>query len=178
MLKCSKCCEEKDESEFSKRSARPRGYNSHCKACTKLANEASYAKNAERNRAYAAQYRENNPVVGSVYQAAYREAHREELRAYFRQYAKVNPHKKQAVTVSRRAKKLGATPSWANADQIAAVYKRSKQIENNCGTKMHVDHIVPLVHTLVCGLHCEANLRVIPATKNLSKGNNYWPNMP
>jgi hypothetical protein len=35
MLTCSKCGLEKDESEFNKRPSRPRGYTSHCKACTK-----------------------------------------------------------------------------------------------------------------------------------------------
>lgn len=178
MLNCSKCGADKPETEFSVRASRPRGYNSHCKACVKLTNKIQYDKNAVRNRASAAAYRAANPVVGSTYQAAYRAAHRDDLRAYFRDYAKANPHKKQATTVARRAKKLHATPSWANQDEIAAFYKRAADIASRTGTPMHVDHIVPLVHKLVCGLHCEANLRVIPAMTNLRKGNNFWPDMP
>lgn len=178
MLKCSKCGEEKIESDFAARSDRPRGFTSKCKVCLKAVNKAAYTKSAETNRARAAAYREVNPPTGSVYQAAYREAHREKSREYFRQYAKDNPHKKLATSVSRRAKKLNATPSWSDPKQVEEVYRRAKKVEAACGTTMHVDHIVPLVHPLVCGLHCEANLRVLPAKKNLSKGNNYWPNMP
>lgn len=42
---------------------------------------------------------------------------------------------------------------------------------------MHVDHIVPLQSNWVCGLHCEANLRVIPGAENESKRNFWWPQM-
>lgn len=45
------------------------------------------------------------------------------------------------------------------------------------GIQHQVDHIVPLRHPLVCGLHCEANLQVIPALDNQRKSNRIWPNM-
>jgi 5-methylcytosine-specific restriction endonuclease McrA len=37
----------------------------------------------------------------------------------------------------------------------------------------HVDHIIPLKHSLVCGLHIWSNLRVIPKSINLHKGNKF-----
>lgn len=46
------------------------------------------------------------------------------------------------------------------------------------GIRWEVDHIVPLVHPQVCGLHVETNLRVIPAIENRRKGNRHWPEMP
>lgn len=46
------------------------------------------------------------------------------------------------------------------------------------GISHEVDHIVPLRSKLVCGLHNEFNLRVIPAAENNRKGNRFWPDMP
>jgi len=41
-----------------------------------------------------------------------------------------------------------------------------------------VDNIVPIKHKLVCGLHVEQNVQVIPSNINQSKGNRHWPDMP
>lgn len=37
----------------------------------------------------------------------------------------------------------------------------------------HVDHIIPINHPLVCGLHCIANLQYLTAEENLKKGNSF-----
>lgn len=39
------------------------------------------------------------------------------------------------------------------------------------GGEWHVDHIVPVQHKMACGLNSSANLQVVPAEWNLSKGN-------
>jgi hypothetical protein len=41
------------------------------------------------------------------------------------------------------------------------------------GIEWHVDHIIPLKHSLVCGLHVWNNFAVIPKVENLRKGNYY-----
>jgi hypothetical protein len=41
-----------------------------------------------------------------------------------------------------------------------------------------VDHIVPLNHPLVYGLHNEHNLQVISKKFNAYKSNLFWPDMP
>lgn len=41
-----------------------------------------------------------------------------------------------------------------------------------------VDHVVPLNHPLVCGLHRVANFEVAPLADNIRKSNNWWPDMP
>lgn len=64
----------------------------------------------------------------------------------------------------KRAKKLKATPVWADLEKIKLIYK-------NRPAGHHVDHIVPLNSPVVCGLHWEGNLQYLPARENLSKRN-------
>lgn len=77
----------------------------------------------------------------------------------------------------RRACKLNATPKWADLEAIAAIYSEARAIEKKTGIQVHVDHRVPLISDRVCGLHVHYNLRIIPAGKNIAKGNRTWPNM-
>lgn len=81
--------------------------------------------------------------------------------------AKRFPEKVRYATAKRRAMKLQATPHWANQEVIKQIYKEATE------KGMHVDHIVPLNNPLVCGLHCEFNLQILPATENLRKSNKF-----
>lgn len=66
-----------------------------------------------------------------------------------------------------------ATPRWADMDAIMSVYLERDRVTEESGVRHHVDHIVPIQHHLVCGLHCEANLRVITARDNIAKNNRF-----
>jgi hypothetical protein len=67
-------------------------------------------------------------------------------------------------------------PAWADRSRIKEMYKEARDKTHSTGTKWEVDHIVPLQSKLVCGLHVEHNLRVVPARLNRQKGNLCWPN--
>lgn len=73
---------------------------------------------------------------------------------------------------------MRATPSWANPFFIEEAYHLAKLRSEMTGFAWHVDHVVPLKSRIVCGLHVEHNLAVVPAPYNLSKGNRHWPDMP
>lgn len=90
---------------------------------------------------------------------------------------KANSPEMRSYRAALRAKTRKATPGWANQFIIAEIYSLADERTKYTGVKWQVDHIVPLQSGKVCGLHCEANLRVIPAKENASKGNRYWPNM-
>jgi len=171
---CLKCSVRKPLTEFSKRKDRPLGVNSTCKVCIRSINKEAYDRNVEKNRAASKAYREANVAKVAIQQEAYREANRENLRKYFRDYALKNKGYARAKSVRRRAAKLSATPIWADRDEIQSFYDAL----NYLGKGWHVDHIVPLVSPLVCGLHCESNLELVPALENLRKGNRVWPDMP
>lgn len=83
-----------------------------------------------------------------------------------------------ADTAKRHAAKMRAIPAWANKFFIEEIYVLSALRTAMFGFQWHVDHIVPLQSELVCGLHTEANLRVIPWIDNVRKHNRHWPDMP
>lgn len=80
--------------------------------------------------------------------------------------------------VIHRAQTKRATPPWANMKAIAAFYVEAQYRSQKQGELYVVDHIVPKIHPLVCGLHVPANLRVIHWLDNAIKGNFHWPDMP
>ncbi len=80
--------------------------------------------------------------------------------------------------ILRRGAEKKATPLWADRVQMAIMWYESRRLTTLTGVQHSVDHIVPLLHPLVCGLHWHGNLRVIPMDENLRKGNNWWPDMP
>lgn len=142
---------------------------------------AYYQDNKDRIKANVANYQRNNrEVIADSARVrrrtdpAFVEAGRTRLRAW----KKRNPDKVNAQTAKRLAQKLRAIPSWADLRDIADIYALARLRTELTGIEWHVDHTVPLNSPLVCGLHCEANLQVIPAGPNISKGNNWWPDMP
>lgn len=66
----------------------------------------------------------------------------------------------------RRASKKQACPSWVDKNVLKGIYK-------NCPEGSHVDHIIPLQHEEVCGLHVPWNLQYLTGSENDSKGNQW-----
>ena len=69
----------------------------------------------------------------------------------------------------RRAKVKNATPLWANLALIKDFYKEAEHFSES------IDHIIPLSHPLVCGLHVESNLQMLPLRDNIIKNNSFTP---
>ena len=93
-----------------------------------------------------------------------------------------------ACGVIYRWKIKRATPKWLDEKQqkqMRGIYKERKRRNKIEGltNKSHpdfwnVDHIVPLMHPMVCGLHVPWNLQLMRRCENASKSNRYWADAP
>jgi len=171
---CTVCGKKKQQSEFHKRTSRPKGITSSCKDCISKRDLEYRNKNADilsqkRKEKY-------NTEDYKVKQQEYRDANRERIRNRDREYYLVNKEsllpKKNADSAKRYAKQT--CPSWLSKDEISkikSIYKLCRSLSKKTGIRYEVDHIVPLQGEAVCGLHVPWNLQVLKASENLSKGN-------
>lgn len=182
MKQCGVCRQNKPLSEFHKCSTSKDGVQHRCKPCACALASKWTRDNPERANANARAWCERNrerrkEITRLSFQRNYtpergRKAGRERIKGgkYYAWQLSVN--------AARRAKAKQATPAWANKFFIEQAYDIARKRSDVTGVKWEVDHIVPLKSDLVCGLHVESNLRVIPAWVNRSKKNRYWPDMP
>lgn len=132
-------------------------------------------KNRDKISAYNNGWRCRNKVLCSHYARDWGERNPEKRRELLRRFMLTNPGYFIEAKALRRARKKQATPAWANRAAIREIYREAANISKQTGVVHHVDHIIPLVNELVCGLHVEANLQVVPAGVNLRKSNSFQP---
>lgn len=90
------------------------------------------------------------------------------------EWRRMNRDKCNAVTHKRRARKLNATPCWfGEPDELVMLEAGDLAQRRTRATSAmwEIDHMVPLQAKKACGLHCAANIQVIPAALNRSKRN-------
>lgn len=95
-----------------------------------------------------------------------REASLKRVRKWGIDNPRANRQTQLARNKRRQCVQQQATPVWANAYAMKAIYAA-------CPVGYHVDHIVPLNAKDVCGLHVQNNLQYLSAKVNLAKGNRW-----
>jgi 5-methylcytosine-specific restriction endonuclease McrA len=106
----------------------------------------------------------------------YYRRNQERAKARMLKFQKDNKHLFCANSAKRRASKRQASPNWLSEDDrwlIKEIYETALARTKLTKIEWHVDHIVPLKHDLVCGLHVPWNLQVITASENISKHNRF-----
>lgn len=145
---CRTCSKTLSFDEFPKSSVTKHGRGAKCKACARLAWHATTRQrrdqaNAKRRAKYV------------------REVATQRARAWRHR----NPEKARYMLAIRRARKMSATPPWADKAAILSIYKEAAL------RGLHVDHIVPLKNSIVCGLHVHYNLQLLDPQENMKKRN-------
>lgn len=159
----------------------PKARNIGCVPCARISKRAYKKRHPAQVSAAASVYKKAQHAAKASERAekkAAKRASRAQRRRDAQRTWKVsNRGAVNASTARRFAAKLHATPSWANKFFIDEAYALAVLRTELFGFPWEVDHRVPLRSRLVCGLHVENNLRVIPAAENLAKSNRHWPGM-
>lgn len=173
---CTEC-----KKEFMRRIDKVADRNFCCVACSnsyktgKPLGNGEWARlgRKEYMRVYLKKYSSDNIDAHNARSREWVKKNQEKRKQISSKWQKNNKEKGLAIVNARRANKLNATPLWAKKHVIDHIYLVAKMIQEQSNIKVHVDHIVPLKNKMVCGLHCEQNLRVMWAKDNLIKSNNY-----
>ena len=121
-----------------------------------------------------AAWRANNPERMAELVKRWQVENKEKCEEAARRFNRNHPERCDAT----RVRKLRAMPQWANKFFISEAYHLARLRTRLFGFEWHVDHMVPLKAKIVCGLHVEYNLQVIPGTANVKKGNRDWRDKP
>ena len=168
---CTVCKVSKPRAMFYVSRARINGLQNYCIACSaRWAKEHRAGKRRARNAYY---YRNRELEIAKVreWQARNADKRRENNAAHWKRMG-------GAIQKKKQLERLRAVPRWADHEKISTLYKEAKRLRDESGLEYHVDHIVPIKSPLVCGLHWEGNLQILPGTDNIRKGNRHWPDMP
>lgn len=170
---CPQCAASAPADAFYRRA---NGTPSHlCRACTRAKSAAYRIANPEK---VAQAVRTSRSKKLAEYKAKARVLARQRVASGKQaqasaKFIQAHPDRHAAAQAKRRAKRLQATPSWADTTAIAEIYAEARRRTVLTGTPHEVDHDIPLAGRKVCGLHVANNLQIISATENKRKGNRY-----
>lgn len=158
---CSKCNSSKQIGQFYKNKSTKDGRETVCKDCFKERAKKRY----EDQREHCIH------VVKKRYLEKYAEVREQNNKASAR-WRSINKDRHRMNCKIRESRVRRAIPKWADFSSIRKLYKDAEIYG------MEVDHIVPISGKLVCGLHWEGNMQLLPKAENIRKGNRHWPDMP
>lgn len=155
MKKCNRCQEVKENSDFNFRN-KAKGYlSSFCKICVSVRYKNYRLENKDQMNERMRSYRTDNNEKINDWERKYRKD----------KYASDLDIRKKALVRRNKRRAKEASASFKNFS------KEIKEIYKNCPKGYHVDHIIPLSHPLMCGLHVPWNLQYLSAQENLKKSN-------
>ena len=146
-------------------------YNDKNKEVIGACNKKYYQAHKEAILASQKKHYEANKEAVLERQKKYNADNKEHIAARKKKYYQDNRAAHDRRSAARRA--LVANYQMTDHDKFALeeAFILARLREALMGGIWHVDHIVPVKHPDACGLNSAANLQVVPAVWNLSKGN-------
>lgn len=172
---CKKCNKYKYLSYFYVKKTGKFGREGNCIVCTKENQLAWRQANKEKIKKSDLKYRQANKEKISFTKKEWAKNNPDKVYLSKKAWRDKNPEKCAEYAVKHRSRRdrivRQQTPKWVNGMEIKQIYQQCRMISRKTGILHHVDHIIPLQGRDISGLHCPANLQIIPAIDNLKKGN-------
>lgn len=123
------------------------------------AKKSYYVENRGKVIQRCSEYQRNNPEKARLRQHKYESTHKGRFA-------------KMTYKNNRRDREKNARLGNVFLKETLAIYRACYKMRKE-GLNMEVDHIVPISHKDVCGLHVPWNLQIIPSKDNREKGNSF-----
>lgn len=132
-----------------------------------------------------AKHYERNPSAKSISNRKYYDNNKDHCNALSEKWRNENggrkkelgrdhyQNNKSAYRESAARQRAGAAcPEWVDRGAMVAVYEEAYRLSADTGVEHDVDHIIPLNHPYMSGLHVPWNLQPLPSSENRAKHNN------
>lgn len=166
---CRICKDEKPLFDFYKSAKGKYGHGTTCKLCDTAYQKTRKEQKSVSNKKWL------QSEKGKSYKEGLRKKTKEKRLDHWNNLTKncdLESWKKGYV--KRNLARILATPSWVDAEhkaKISNIYAITQMFQESTGMIYHVDHIVPLISNVVCGLHVWWNLQPLPEKTNAIKNN-------
>jgi|13_taG_2_1085334.scaffolds.fasta_scaffold00468_21 hypothetical protein len=150
---CSDKCKKKYASDYKKK------YSEKNKKIIKEKNAKYYIENKEKIKIRNKKWASNNKDLIKQKRKRYEKRHPDRCRA--------------RIAETRFIKKACKKAFKEDYKILKKFYKKAADLEKQLGYRFNVDHIIPINHPDVCGLHVSWNLQVLSEEHNLIKNNSF-----
>ncbi len=187
---CNTCSIVKDELEYHKDTRSSDGRLNRCKLCRNSLEkekrqsyykenkqkilkqrEDYYKENRDSEIERKREFRKNNKEKVSISKRKYYNKNRDYIIKKSYEWASSNKGKVASIASSRRLRKKNAT--IVKDPRVDKIFEKCSELSLELGVQFTVDHIIPLTHPDVCGLHVWDNLQILDKSLNSSKYNKF-----
>ncbi len=136
-----------------------------------LAKKREYGKKVSKTSAWKAKFSEKRKRQCKNW----RTNNASKVKDYNKSYKKENYDLCCAISNKRLSSKRSSSIKLQKEDnnKLLDIYKKVRGLNKNNPRSHHVDHIVPLNHSNICGLHVPWNMQIISQEENTSKRNKW-----